>query len=238
MTTDPKMRRAARHAQPDTSTARTGPRREPLTLDRISEAALQVCATEGYDALTVRRVTAVLGTVPSALYAHIVNRDDLDDLIVGRLCSRIVLPEPDPTAWRQQLRNVLTQMRDLYLEYPGISRAALATVPTHLETLRVGEGLLAILLAGGVQPQTAAWAMDALSLYVAGYALERSLATQRRKHEDDEWVLSQDELVRRFTTLPADTFPKTRKHAAELASGMGHDRFDFTLDLILASLPR
>ncbi|WP_369214754.1 TetR/AcrR family transcriptional regulator [Streptomyces flavofungini] len=238
MATDPRQRRAARHAQSDTTTARSAQRREPLTLNRITDAALQVCATEGYDALTVRRVTAVLGTAPSALYAHIVNRDDLDDLIVGRLCSRIELPEPDPAAWRQQLRDVLTQMRDLYLEYPGISRAALAMVPTNLETLRVSEGLLAILLAGDVQPQAAAWAMDALSLYVAGYALEHSLVLRRRKSEDDEWVLSHDELVRRFTALPADTFPKTRKHAAELTSGTGHDRFDFTLDLILDGLPR
>jgi hypothetical protein len=45
-------------------------------------------------------------------------------------------------------------------------------VPTNLETLRVSEGMLAILLAGGIAPRTAAWTIDALSLYVAGYALE------------------------------------------------------------------
>ncbi|GAA3285591.1 hypothetical protein GCM10020218_045800 [Dactylosporangium vinaceum] len=47
--------------------------------------------------------------------------------------------------------------------------------PGNRDTLRVGEGMLAILLAGGIAPQTAAWAMDALSLYVAAYALERSM---------------------------------------------------------------
>ncbi|QDQ10013.1 TetR/AcrR family transcriptional regulator [Streptomyces spectabilis] len=236
MPSDPQQRRAARHAQPGTAPAPSSPRRTPLTLDRITDAALQVCATEGYDALTIRRVTALLGTGPSSLYTHIVNRDDLDDLIIGRLCSQIVLPEPDPTAWREQLRDVCAQLRDQYLKYPGVSRAALATVPTHLETLRVGEGMLAILLAGGVDPRTAAWAMDALSLYVAGYAMERSLVQRRQGAQDGDWVLSQEELVRRFSALPADAFPHTRQHAPELTSGSGHDRFDFTLGLILDGL--
>jgi AcrR family transcriptional regulator len=195
-------------------------------------------AAEGYEALTIRRVAAVLGTGPSSLYAHIVNKDDLDDLLVGRLCSEVVLPEPDPATWRAQILDAYAQIRDVYLRYPGVSRAVLGTVPTNLDTLRVREGLLAILLAGGVEPQTAAWALDALSLYVSAYALEQSLVQQRRKRPDHEWILSREELLGRFTALPADTFPQTRRYAAELTSGTGHDRFEFTLGLITDNLSR
>ncbi|HJP76926.1 MAG TPA: TetR/AcrR family transcriptional regulator [Pseudonocardiaceae bacterium] len=229
MPTDPQRRRAARHAQAQPDSA---PRKKaPITVERITDAALQVIATEGYEALTVRRVTALLGTGPSSLYAHIVNRDDLDDLIIGRLCAEIDLPEPDPATWRAQLHDVYAQLRDVYLTYPGVSRAALAMVPTHLETLRVSEGILGILLAGGVEPKTAAWARDALTLYVSAYALERALVPR-----DQEWVLSREELINRFSALPADRFPNTQHYAAELTSGSGHDRFDFTLDLITANL--
>jgi AcrR family transcriptional regulator len=69
-------------------------------------------ATEGYDALTIRRVAAVLGTGPSSLYAHIVSKEDIDDLLVGRLCSEVVLPEPDPAMWHHQIRDVYAQIRD------------------------------------------------------------------------------------------------------------------------------
>jgi AcrR family transcriptional regulator len=233
---DPRQRRAARHAQPAGDSAASSPRKKPITVDRITDAALQVVATEGYDALTIRRVAAVLGTGPSSLYAHIVNKEDIDDLLVGRLCSEVVLPEPDPATWRKQILDVYAQIRDQYLKYPGVSRAALGTVPTNLNTLRVREGLLAILLTGGIEPQTAAWALDALSLYVSAYALEQSLVQQRRKHPDQEWVLSREELLRRFTALPADTFPETRRYAAELTSGTRHDRFEFTLGLIMDNL--
>jgi AcrR family transcriptional regulator len=212
--------------------------KRPITADRITDAALQVVATEGYDALTIRRVAALLGTGPSSLYAHIVSKDDIDDLLVGRLCSEVALPEPDPATWRTQILDAYAQIRDQYLKYPGVSRAVLGIVPTNLDTLRVREGLLAILLAGGIEPQTAAWALDALSLYVSAYALEQSLVQQRRKRPDHEWVLSREELLSRFTALPADTFPQTRRYAAELTSGTGHDRFEFTLGLIMDNLSR
>ncbi|MFI9504810.1 TetR/AcrR family transcriptional regulator [Nocardia sp. NPDC052566] len=232
----PRQRRAARHARSADDTAASSPRKEPITVTRITDAALEVVATEGYDALTIRRVAAVLGTGPSSLYAHIVNKDDIDDLLVGRLSAEIVLPEPDPATWRDQLLDVFGQIRDQYLKYPGVSRAALAMVPTNLEALRVREGSFAILLAGGIEPRTAAWTLDAMSLYVSAYALEQSLVRQRRKNPDQEWVLSRDELVRRFTALPADTFPQTRRYATELTSGTGTDRFTFTLGLILDNL--
>ncbi len=236
MPSDPRQRRAARHAQPAGDPAASPSRKKPITVDRITDAALQVVAAEGYDALTIRRVAAVLDTGPSSLYAHILNKDDIDDLLVGRLHSEVVLPEPDAATWRKQILDVYTQIRDQYLKYPGVSRAALGTVPTNLHTLRVREGLLTILLAGGIEPQTAAWALDALSLYVSAYALEQSLVQQRRKHPDQEWVLSREELLRRFAALPADAFPQTRRYAAELTSGTGHDRFEFTLGLIMDNL--
>jgi hypothetical protein len=114
--------------------------------------------------------------------------------------------------------------------------AALAMAPTHLETMRVNEGMLAILLAGGVAPQSAAWAIDALLLYVAAYCLEASIARRRSPHDDVAWVLERDELLHRFSALPAETFPHTTRHAAELTAGEGHDRFDFTLALMIDGL--
>ncbi|MFD8336631.1 TetR/AcrR family transcriptional regulator [Streptomyces solisilvae] len=233
---NPRERRAARHQPPDPEAeAAPRPRRRktPITVEQVVDTAFGVIATEGYEALTMRRLAGALDTGPASLYAHVVNKADLDELLIGRLCAELVLPEPDPAAWREQIRGVCTQIRDQYLKYPGISRAALAMAPTDLETVRVTEGMLAILLAGGVAPQAAAWAIDALLLYVAAYCLEVSIARRRSAHDDAAWVLDRDELLRRFTALPAATFPHTTRHAAELTAGEGHDRFDFTLGLMI-----
>jgi AcrR family transcriptional regulator len=236
MPVDPKQRRAARHAQPPIPPDEHPHRKPPITVARITDAALEVVATQGYDALTMRSVAGLLGTGPASLYAHVVNKADIDELIIGRLCAQLVLPEPDPATWREQILDVCTQIRDQYLKYSGISRAALAMAPTNLDVLAVNERMLGIVLAGGVDPQTAAWAIDTLLLYVSAYALEISLVALRQAHHDDDWVVSRDELMRRFTALPADQFPQTRRYAAELTSGTGHERFDFTLSLIVDNL--
>jgi AcrR family transcriptional regulator len=229
---NPKERRAARHQPPNPE---AGPKRR-RTVEEVIDTALGVIAEEGYEALTMRKLATALDTGPASLYAHVVNKADLDELLFGRLCAELVLPEPDPAAWREQVRGVCTQLRDQYLKYPGISRAALAMAPTDLEIVRLSEGMLAILLAGGVAPQAAAWASDALFLYVAAYCLELSIARQRATQDDVAWVLDRDELLRRFTALPAETFPHITRYAAELTAGEGHDRFDFTVALMINGL--
>jgi len=207
----------------------------PITVEAIVSTAFGIVEKEGYQALTMRRVATALETGPSSLYAHVVNKEDLDELLIGRLCAEIDLPSPDPAAWRQQLISVCTQLRDQYLRYPGISRAAFAVAPSNLDTLRVAEGMLAILLAGGIDPQTSAWAIDSLLLYVNAYSLEASLVNEQLTHDENDWVISRDELLRRFAALP-DAFPQTKRYAAELTAGTGHDRFDFTIALMIDGL--
>lgn len=240
MSPTPRQRRAARLGiDPGPPVARRGPSggtKKPISVDAIISTAFGIVAEEGYEALTMRRLAAALETGPSSLYAHVVNKEDLGELLIGRLCAQIELPEPDLATWRRQITSVCTELRDQYLRYPGISRAALAAAPANLDTLRVSEGMLAILLAGGIAPQTAAWAIDALTLYVGAYSLEISVVTRRLGSSDDNWVLSRDELLRRLAALPG-TFPYTKRYAAELTAGTGHDRFDFTIGLMIDGLP-
>jgi AcrR family transcriptional regulator len=240
MAPTPEQRRAARHQLGSEENAPAGRRgrsaggKRPITVDTIISTAFALVEKDGYEALTMRRVAAALDTGPSSLYAHVVNKEDLDELLIGRLCAGIELPEPDPATWRQQIVDVCTQLRDQYLRYPGISRAAFAAAPSNLDTLRVGEGMLAILLAGGVAPQAAAWATDALTLYVTAHSLEIAVA-HRRSSSDDTWVVGRKEMLDRFAALPT-TFPHTKRYAAELTSGTSDDRFAFTLTLMLDGL--
>jgi AcrR family transcriptional regulator len=239
MTSPPERRRAARHQQPladDGNATRRGSsagRKKPITVEAIVDAAFGIVERDGYDALTMRRVASALETGPASLYAHVVNKEDLNDLMIGRLCAEIEMPQPDPSIWREQIVRVCTQLRDQYMRYPGISLAALAVVPTNVETLRVSEGMLGIVLAGEVEPQTAAWTIDALTLYVNAFCLETSLLDRHTGKE--EWAVSRDELLGRFAALP-DSFPNTKRYAAELTSGTAMDRFEFTLNLMIDRL--
>ncbi|MEZ0093860.1 TetR/AcrR family transcriptional regulator [Streptacidiphilus sp. EB129] len=223
---------AAQIAALDDAQSAPRSRRAPLTVGRIVDAALQLVEAEGFNALTMRRVAAALQATPGALYAHVRDKAELDDLMIGELCSRVTVPVPDPAQWKAQAIDVCRQLRDQYLTYPGIPRAALEGTPHSLEALRIFEGLFAILLAGGMPPQSAAWAIDGAFQYVGAYSL---VWLRRRPEEDaDGRVVDRAEVIERFTMLPQDRFPNSVAYAREMTSGEGHDRFDFTLGRLLA----
>jgi AcrR family transcriptional regulator len=225
---------AAQIAALDSPQIPSRPRKEPVTPARIVNAALELVQAEGFDALTMRRVATVLEVTPGALYVHVRDKAELDDLMIGELCSRVTVPAPDPARWKPQTLDVCRQLRDLYLRYPGISRAVLATTPHSLDTLRINEGLLAILMAAGASPRSAAWATDAAFLYISAYSV---VSLRRPSGEDaDGQVFDRAELIERFKMLPPDRFPITVEYAEELTFGDGHERFDSTLGLLFDGL--
>lgn len=52
--------------------------------------------TGGYDAVSMRPVAKALDTGPASRYAHVANREQLDQYVVERIVSTIEIPEPDP----------------------------------------------------------------------------------------------------------------------------------------------
>lgn len=199
------------------------------------DTAFRLIEAEGFDALTMRQVAAALETGPASLYAHVRSKAELDDLLIGELFSQVRLPAPDPARWRAQVVDVARQLRDQYLRYPGISRAAFAAAPANLESVRISEGLLAILLGARVPPQAAAWAIDALYLYVSAYSFEMSLRAHL-KEDPDGHVRERADVVERLQLLPVDRFPHIVAYAQEVTAGVEHDRFDFALELLLGGL--
>ena len=52
-------------------------RREPLSRDRIVEAAMAAADRDGLDGLSMRRLGQQLGVDPMALYRHVRDKEDL-----------------------------------------------------------------------------------------------------------------------------------------------------------------
>lgn len=241
MISSPQKRRTARHLQTSSnvqdSIIRRGSSRNkaPITVEKIIETAFNIIAKEGYEALTMRSLATALETGPASLYAHVINKADLDELLIVHLCNQIRLPKPNYSKWRDQIIDVCTQLRDQNLRYPGIAKATFAVVPSSLDIFKISEGMLSILLAGKVEPQTATWTIDALLLYINAYCLEQSMLEQPSDHFDNVFGVSKEDLLHRFENLP-DGLPNTRRYAKQMTSGIGHERFDFTLRLIINSL--
>lgn len=215
-------------------------RKEPLTTTRIVDAAMALMAEQGYDAVSMRSLARALDTGPASLYAHVANRDDLDQLVIDRIATQLVVPEPDAERWDEQLKDLMRQMLRLYREHPGSARAAMAVIPTMEGSMRTAEGMMAICLAGGISPQAAAWFCDLGSAYVGAIAYEEAIWVQREnstKAGEDPDHPAIDELMREyFAGLDAAIFPLVTRYAAEMTGGEGDTRFEFGLDVLVAGL--
>ncbi|HEY4752016.1 MAG TPA: TetR family transcriptional regulator, partial [Candidatus Limnocylindrales bacterium] len=76
-------------------TARHGaPAREPMTPERIADAALSIIDSGGLDGLTVRSLAQALGVGTMTLYWYVRDKDEVLDLVADRLLAGVTPPTP------------------------------------------------------------------------------------------------------------------------------------------------
>lgn len=218
--------------------ARRTPSAERLSVDRIVEVAIDQMREHGYDAVTMRSIARELGTGPASLYAHVANRAELDQLVVGRVCSQWQVPDPDPARWDAQVRDAMVDLLELYRANPGVARCSLGMIPLDPGLMVVTERLVAVLRAGGVADQHVAWFIDVASLYVASVAVEEDIWRARAGGHDPR--TSEADVIGNVRAvlerLPAEHFPLLSSLASTMTSGSGDERFRFGLDLLVGGL--
>jgi AcrR family transcriptional regulator len=217
---------------PRSRSTRDRPAKPPLSEELILETAMRILREEGLDAVTMRRLATELDTGPASLYVYIRNRDELLNALFDRVGGLVALEEPDPARWREQLHRLVSGLLAAMEEHRGIAQVAVANVPTGENALRLADNLMGVLLAGGVTPRDAAWACDILPLFTTAAAVET--ATYQARGDVPEDVV--DQLQGVFRTLSPQRFPNLARHAEELISGGGDERFQFGIDTFLDGL--
>jgi AcrR family transcriptional regulator len=214
---------------------RDRPAKSPLSEAVIVDAALEILRAEGLDAVTMRRVAAELDTGPASLYVYIRGRDELREAMLDRVSAVIALQAPDPSRWREQVLEQLMALLHALEAHPGIAQVAVANIPTTEHAMDFAENLMAVLLAGGVDPRDAAWACDILPLIVTATAVETAAHQARgRTQESQQGII--EGLTRTLEALPRDRYPQLTSHVVELTAGEGDDRFEFAVDTFLDGL--
>jgi AcrR family transcriptional regulator len=219
------------------------PATKRLSTERVVEVAISQMRQHGYDAVTMRSIAKELGTGPASLYAHVANRAELDQLVVGRVAAGWQIPDPDPATWDTQLVGCLKSLLAIYQENPGVARCSMGMIPTEPDLLAVTERLLGLLKAGNVPDQYCAWFVDVAALFVSSVAMEEDIWRERARDahpgERDEAALEDAEVagVREvFENLPAADFPLLLGMARTMTSGSGQERFDFAVEMLVAGL--
>lgn len=211
------------------------PARRPLHQDLIVDTALELLGKGDLESVSMRRVAQELGTGAASLYAHVANKDELYELMLDRLLGTIPVPAPDPTRWREQLKEVARAQLAVLTSYPGIARVGMeTTVPTGPAALRHGEGILALLRAGGLPDRVAALAFDTMALWCAAFAVE--VSATRSGAVDPAELASRGEQIGAYMAERAAEFPNLLSLGPTLSSTPPEERFEFGLNLFLSGL--
>jgi AcrR family transcriptional regulator len=94
------------------------------TLDHvtITAAAVAIADSEGLDAVTMRAVAAKVGHSPMALYRHVGNRDDLEELMYDAVLGELDLATAPSGDWRGDLVRLATATRQMHHRHPWAIR--------------------------------------------------------------------------------------------------------------------
>jgi AcrR family transcriptional regulator len=212
---------------------RDRPAKAPLSEEAVVDAALAILKSEGLEAVTMRRVATALDTGPASLYVYVSGREALLQAMLDRVTATVEIEPPDPSRWREQLHTLLLRLHQALVAHPGIAAMTLVDPPTTEAVLRLTESLLGILLAGGLDPQDAAWACDIFVSLVTASAREDDVRHGGRGTDDADRHEEAGALYRTFAGLPPDRFPLLAAHAAQMVAGKGDERFRFAIDVVV-----
>jgi AcrR family transcriptional regulator len=222
-------------------------RRDPISREAIVQAAIKLLDREGLAALSMRRLAEELGTGAASLYWHVGSKDGLLDLVLDELIGEEQAPAPDPSRWKEQLKEVARAQRRVSLRHPYLVRISIGRIPMGPNALRFSESMLAILRAGGLPPRLAVQGYLLLIATVNGFTVDETGVEDESaggpgadgKPGDPANVQDAADMARDYiASLPAQSFPNMVGLADEFAFTDADERFELLIDIFVDGLAR
>ncbi len=209
---------------------RERPAKPALTREGIVAAAIRVMQAEGLDSVTMRRLAQELDTGAASLYVYVRHTAELHAAMLEELLGEVDLsPVTAAGDWRERLMEVLWSYTRILFGQPGLAQSVLVSRPSGPAYLSLADGILALLSAGGVPAEQAAWAVDLLLHFATSTAAEQSTRKRASDGQDEE-----DALVAALREASAETFPHIAALGMEeLMSGWGPDRLTWGFGVLI-----
>jgi TetR/AcrR family tetracycline transcriptional repressor len=180
-------------------------RRPQLTRERVVDEALAIIAHNGANALTMRRLAGRLGVVPGALYHHVRNKQQLQDLLLDNVLAEIDLQLDPALGWSEQLKVLAHRLRQVLEAHPGVAGILKTRDPLGPHSLALAEAFLSPLQTAGFGDREAGLAFFLLVDYTMGFAVSTPATSVNEQRVRDPAIRSQ--LHQFFRSLPPDRFP-------------------------------
>jgi AcrR family transcriptional regulator len=222
-----------------------GSRRPRFSREQIAAAALAIADTDGFDAVSMRRVATALGAGTMTLYHYVRTKDDLVALMDDTLMAASLVPDGEmPTGWRAALMTVSHRTRMAIGQHPW-ALVSLRDARMGPNAMRHFEQSLQALRSVDLGYATKIEILAILDDYVHGHLLRADeVRTRTDATVEDEEVDAAMEFG--MAQLATGEFPLTRAmwEESERGGGMAHvfgehateRRFDTGLQIMLDGL--
>jgi AcrR family transcriptional regulator len=213
-----------------------GDRRPALTRERVVAQALAVIAQQGVAALTMRTLATRLGVVPGALYRHVRNKEQLQDLVLDGVLAEVDCDLDPALPWTQQLTVLAHRLRQVLEAHPGVAGLLQLRDPLGPHSLAVAEAFLGPLRAAGFGEHQAGLAFFLVIDYATGFAASSPpISTNEQRVRDQA---TRGRLHQFFRSLPADRFPALVALGPHVWVDNRDERFTAGLDVLVSGLQR
>jgi len=209
--------------------ASRGPR-PGLSLDRVVAAGIAVADAEGYEAISMSRVAAELGSSTMSLYRYVGSKTELLALMLD---VRMGVPPPLPAGWREGLHRWTTSVMAGYLQAPWMVRVPIPSppvTPNQIRWLESGLGAMAPLPLGEQEKLSVILLLSGVARYQGAIAADFAEVV-RTTGVADPTVGYGAALLRLITP---DEFPAV--HRAVVSGSLDDDEDDFPSDQLGFSL--
>jgi AcrR family transcriptional regulator len=194
-------------------------RREPLTRDRITAAALALIDARGIERFTTRELGRALGCEAMAVYRHFPSKEALLDAVIDRVMGKVTVPAPDSGDWAERARMFARSYRALSRVHPNAFPLLATRRFNTPATLAMLDRVFASYLGEGFAPAALARLYRALANYCTGAALQELADASMPAAPPDPGALA--------------AFPALAKVAGYFVPAHADALFEWGLDLLL-----
>lgn len=217
--------------------------KQPLSKQRVIEAAVELADRQGLEGLTMRHLAEELRVGAMSLYYYVPNKDELIDGMVDVIFAEIELPSVGDGDWQAAMRRRAGSTRDALRRHRWAVGVMESRVTPGLASIRLHDAVLGCLREAGFSIEMAIHAYSVLDAYIYGFAQQEKSVPFDTSDEISGVIEQQVQHIEENPDLGdlAEQFP----HIAEVVVGhiatSGWDfaeEFEYGLDLILEALER
>lgn len=201
--------------------------RQPLTRERVIEAAVAYADEHGVDDMSMRKLGAELGVEAMSLYNHVDNKDDLYSGMVDWVFSQITLADAT-LVWKEQARIIGRDALEVFRAHPWVVSLLMTIGNFGDGALRFMNHVLNVLLDAGLSDEDAHHAWQMLASHTMGYAFQ-SMGGKGTHHKDFSSIEEQLPRISR-------EFPNVARLAPLLIDCSWDTEYQFGLEIILDGL--